>query len=570
MKIRLIAMFLSNCTLAVAESPKRVEPAPPAQKPAIAKETPSVEASIPDSVKALGEPAIRDFPNGIQMAITAASESAQTHVNQGLNQLHGGWEFEACRHFAAAMREDPECLLAHWGMVMSLLSPSPETAAARNAATHRLLDLVDAGKGSELERGYAYGLIQYLEKGPTGAASAFRKIAANFPNEPQAGIFAALFSRGGYDEFGNATPDQQTAETSLLALIDNNPQSPIPLNALLTIRADGPDLSSSLELALKLVHMSPDYGPYLHLLGHYQWRCGQHSAAIASFGRATTYFENWMKANKATVADCPEWVKSECYRTVALVSKGDFDSAAATAKQLAATPFPKNRSASPGARLLMWDAKTLPARLLLHRGLPGNAAEALKTLPRPEDLKQTPTQSLAYWWIDGLRLALEAQRLIDAGKLAEAHDVVAALTHHGEVLTKTQAAATASGERSAWNRSFHALEVLASDLHGRLAMAGPKETIGTAYNWFASASDRQHPAPMMFPPLILTPMAVRLGEFYLTTKRPLDAVESYQQALTRFPNDLNTLLGLANAYQQAALPQQVTETQAKIQALKTP
>ena len=44
-----------------------------------------------------------------------------------------------------------------------------------------------------------------------------------------------------------------------------------------------------------------------------------------------------------------------------------------------------------------------------------------------------------------------------------------------------------------WNRAFRALEVLASDLRGRLAMAGPKDRRGTAYNWFASAADRQRP-----------------------------------------------------------------------------
>ena len=106
-----------------------------------------MEAAIPAPVKALGKPAMMNFPGGIQMAVSAATEEAQAHVNQGLNHLHGGWEFEASRHFAAAMREDPECLLAHWGMVMSLLNPSPETGAARNAATDRLLDLDRPGKG---------------------------------------------------------------------------------------------------------------------------------------------------------------------------------------------------------------------------------------------------------------------------------------------------------------------------------------------------------------------------------------------------------------------------------------
>ena len=529
---------------------------------------PDVEAAIPDSVKALDEPAITNFPGGIQMAVTAATEKAQAHVNQGLNHLHGGWEFEASRHFAAAMREDPDCLLAHWGMLMSLLSPSPETAPARNGATKRLLDLIGRGKGSELERGYAFGLVNYLQNGPSGAANTFRKVAEKFPNELQAGIFAALFSRGGYDELGTATPDQEAAEKSLLTLIAKHPHSPLPLNALLTIRADGPDLASSLDLARKLCQMSPNYGPYFHLLGHYEWRCGQHGEAAAAFGRASSYFEGWMKENKATVADCPEWVKAECYRIVALASKGDFDTAYAAARQIAATPIPEKRNASPGVRFLLWEAKTLPARILLHRGLRGNAAEALYSLPKPPDLKTTREKSLAYWWIDGLRFALEARCLLDAGKFGEAQQVGAAFTLHGEEMSKTQAEAAAIGERSAWTRAFRALEVLASDLRGRLALAGPQVGVGTAYNWFASAADRQQPAPMMFPPMIITPMAIRLGEYYLAVNQPKEAIEAYQRALAAFPNDMNALLGLKTSCEKADLTAEAAETDRKIQDLR--
>ncbi len=548
----------------------QIVPALPAKKnqaDLTPEKKPDIEDAIPPPVKALGVPTMMSFPSGIRMAVTAATEKAQVHVNQGMNHLHGGWEFEASRHFAAALREDPECLLAHWGMVMSLLSPSPETGPARNAATDRMLDLVDHGVGTELERGYAYGLIKYIQDGPSGAVIAYRKVADQFPNDLQAGIFAALFGRGGYDEFGTATPDQEAAEKSLLEIIAKNPQSPLPLNALLTIRAEAPDLAASTPLARKLCQLSPDYAPYLHLLGHYEWRTGQHGKAASAFGRACSYFESWMKENKVSVADCPEWVKAECYRIVSVVSKGDFDTAYAAARQVASTHLPEGRHASPGARLLLWDAKTLPARILLHRGLRGNAGEALHSLPPPAEIKATHAKSLAYWWIDGLRLSLEARRLIDQGNMEEAKQVVAAFTHHGETMAQTQRAAADSGERSSWTRSFRALEVLASDLRGRLAMAGPKDTRGTAYNWFASASDRQRPAPMMFPPMVLTPMPTRLGEYQLQAKQPEEAILSYERALASFPNDMNALSGLRDAFSAAKQPEKAAEVEIRIQSL---
>lgn len=532
------------------------------------KQLSTVEESIPACLKALGKPSMTNFPGGVRMAISTPSEEAQAHVLQGLNHLHCGWEFEASRHFAEAMKLDSECLLAHWGMVMSLLNPSPETGEARNAATDRMLALIEQGQGTALERGYAYGLVKYIEEGPAGAAEAFRKVADKFPNDMQAAVFSALFNRGGYDATGHPTADQEAAEKSLLALIAKHPDSPIPLNALLLIRAEAPDLTGSLDLARDLCRKLPDYPPAFHLLGHCEWRCGHHGPAVSAFGRASSFYQRWMKENKATVADCPEWVKSECYRIVALVSKGDFDTAYAAARQVAATPLPEQRPASAGARMLLWEAKTLPARILIHRGLKGNADEAAHSLPKPADLADYRKHSLAYWWIDGLRFALEAQRMIDKGDLENARNVVTALTRHGENMAQTQSAAAASGERSQWIRAFRALEVLASDVRGRLAMAGPAAMRESAYNWFASATDRQQHATLLHPPAILTPMAARLGGFYLATGKPEEAIEAYQRALATFPSDMNSLTGLKAACEAAGKAREAEEAGKLIEKLR--
>ena len=533
-----------------------------------AGDLPPVEDAIPPPVQALAKPAMRAFPGGIRMAVTAANEDVQAHVNQGMNHLHGGWEFEASRHFAAAMRGDPDCLLAHWGMVMCLLAATPETGQARAAAINRMLALIERGMGTELERGYAYGLIKYLEEGAAGGASAFRKVAERFPNDLQAAVFAALFGRGGYDETGAATPDQVQAERELADLIAKFPDSPLPLHAMLFIRAEAPDLAGSLELARKLCEMTPDYPPFIHLLGHYEWRCGNHGRAASAFGRATSFYQQWMKEQNAGTADCPEWVKAECYRVVALVAKGEFETAYAAARRVASTPVIAARPASPGNRFLLWEAKTLPARVLLHRGLRGNASEAAHSLPDPEEVKAFRESSMAYWWIDGLRFVLECRRLIDRGDLEGAREVINALTLHGEQMAKTRNQAQAGGEQSEWLRSFRAMEVLASELRGRLAMAGQATMRGVAYNWFRSAMDHQQPAPLLMPPAILTPMAARLGEYHLISKQADDAIEAYQQALASRPNDMSSLLGLKRALESSSRKAEAAPVDERIRLLQ--
>jgi tetratricopeptide (TPR) repeat protein len=534
------------------------------------KDLAPLEEAIPLAVKALGEPSSIVFRGGLRMVVSAANEEAQAAVNQGLNHLHGGWEFEASRHFAVAMRKDPECLLAYWGMAMSLLVPTPETGKARNVAVERMLDLLDQGKGSDLERGYVYGLVKYLEEGPGSAASAFRKVAKKFPNEIQAAVFAALFGRGGYDETGAVTPSQQQSEEELTALMKTYPESPLPLNALLLIRAEAPDLAPSLDLARKLSRMAPDYPPYSHLLGHYEWRCGEHRAAASAFGQASSLFKSWMQSNKATFADCPEWAKAECYRVVALASMGDFGTALSAAKRLAGTPLPLDRASSAGARFMMWEAQTLPALLLMRRGKPGDPALALAALPKPKALKPYHKECLAYWWIDGLRIALEAQRLLEKAKPEDARKTVDALTFHGEQMAKAQYMANAGGERSPWTRAFRALELIASEVRGQLSLAGPENLRGTAYNWLRSAADRQRPAVMLYPPVVLSPMLARLGYYHLTEDKPAAAIEAFLDALVAFPNDMDALQGLQRAYEAAQQADKAAGIAVKINKLREP
>jgi tetratricopeptide (TPR) repeat protein len=533
-----------------------------------ADELPDVEQAIPPPVKALGKPALRGFPGGIRMAVTAANDEAQAHVNQGLNHLHGGWEFEASRHFAAAMREDPACLLAHWGMLMCLIDPGPESLAARNAAAVRLLELIEQGGGSELERGYAFGLVKFMQEGSVAAADAFRKVADRFPNDLQAAVFAALFGRGGFDDSGAATPDQEAAEQRLLKLAEKHPQSPVPLHALLFIRAESPDPGASLDLVHKLGWMVPDYPPFLHLTGHYEWRCGHHREAATAFGRAASRYQEWRKEQEIPVADCPEWIKAECYRVVALASMGDAETALAAAKQVAAIPLIEDRPSSPGNRMLLWEAKTLPARLLLSRTAKGNVAAAAASLPKPDSLKKYHDHTLAYWWIDGLRFVIETERLLEKEDLNGAREVLQALAQHGEAFARIRAPAAAGGEASFWGRSFRAMEVLASDLRGRVALAGSAKVRGTAFNWFSSAADRQLPATLLMPPAVLRPMASQLGRYFLDAKQFDEAIEAYQRALAAFPNDMGSLTGLKSAYEKSGRAAEAEEILRRIETLK--
>ncbi len=51
--------------------------------------------------------------------VTTTSDEAQKFFNQGIDQLHGFWYFEAERSFRQAVMLDPDCAMACWGLAMA-------------------------------------------------------------------------------------------------------------------------------------------------------------------------------------------------------------------------------------------------------------------------------------------------------------------------------------------------------------------------------------------------------------------------------------------------------------------
>jgi tetratricopeptide (TPR) repeat protein len=530
---------------------------------------PEVEAVISERVRKLPVPAAAPVPKGITMAVTATDPKAQQHVLDGVANLHGGWDFEAYRHFCAALAIDPDCLMAHWGVVMSLISPEPDLLDERVAALRRMVALVEEEAGTELERSYAYAIAVFFDQGAAAAADAFRKVSEKFPNDPQLKLMAAAFGRTGYGDDGRATPDQEKAEALIDEMLIREPDHPIYLHAYLTIRAEAPDLRGDLARARRLCELAPSYAPFLHLLGHYELRTGHPAQAVEAFAQAGEAYAKWMKDTGLGHADCPGWVKAECYRAVALASKGDYSNALAVAKSVGAIKLPPERAASEGGQLLLWEGRTLSTRLLMRRSRPGDTALALAALPRPEDQKVFGTSTHAVWLYQGLAFVLESRKALEAGKPEEARKIADALTLHGEQMVKTREAAVAAGERSAWMRAFAALEVCASELRGAMAMAGPKKGLGAAYNWYRAALDRQAPASMLMPPAILLPMQARLAEFYLAKGDTKAAVDILIDAQTSHTNDIEVLSRLQTALAKAGHPGQSAAVGKEIEKLKT-
>ena len=529
---------------------------------------PPATAVVSELVAKLPDPLPPAVPKGVSMAITASSEAAQDSVRYGMLCLHAGWDFEAYRHFAAAIGEDPQCLMAHWGVGLALLHGSEHLASEREAALTRMLELVDQGVGTELEKRYVFGLIKLLRDGPADAASAFAKAADEFPNDPQIGLLKALLGRGGFDVTGEPTPDQERAEADMRTLIKRFPDLSYLRYALLAMRAEAPSLEDDLEMARTLCREVPGFAPYFHLLGHYEWRCGNHPAAGEAFGRAADLYGEWMKSTGLTALHCAPWTKAECYRAVALASKGEYESALAAALAVAAIDVPIDQVNTSGGRMLMWEARTLPARILMRRDQKGDMKKALDTLPDLESLRGVGAKSLVLWSYQSHTSVATSRLLLEEGKQKDARLVSDDVTRVGSNFVKTREIATGMGERSEWLRSFKGFETMASELRGLITMANPKGDRGGAFNWFRAAADRQTRMTLMMPPSVLLPMEARLGEFYSDQGETDEAIEILLKGLELRPNDWELVVRLRDIFQKAGMDEGVREMEEKLKALK--
>ena len=104
----------------------------------------TIDKVIHPVVAKLPPPEFEDEIVSIPMAVSSRSSLASRHVLQGLAYIQAAWDFEAYRHFCEAVKADPDCLMAYWGIGLALAAPNNEFTAQRQVAELRMIEMMDA------------------------------------------------------------------------------------------------------------------------------------------------------------------------------------------------------------------------------------------------------------------------------------------------------------------------------------------------------------------------------------------------------------------------------------------
>jgi tetratricopeptide (TPR) repeat protein len=544
----------------------------------------TIDQVIHPVVAALPAPEFYDPIVSIPMAISSRNNLAQRHVLQGMAYIQAAWDFEAYRHFCAALQADPDCLMAYWGIGLALAAPNNQFAHERMVAVERMLNLMDAtvmAGGREIplatpmEQKYALALATLFSLRAGEAVKAFRDLSESFPNNLQAKCLAIYLQRDGYDEFGAANFGQELAVEQMEKVVEKNKNNVGVLSFWAMLHAEAPEATTKLReqilpVVRKMARKAPNFPPYQQLLGHFEWRCGNHHLAEVALSRATTLYAAHMKKHKLSFHECDGWIRCQLYLATAMHSRGKFNEAMKIALQLAKVEVDDKRLSSSGANLVIWEARTLPARLYLARGWKGDFEQAISTLPGKNDPQLFKDRTLSIFYLEALRQYLECRRSLQDGDRDTAHKFRVALSETVQRMMGLQNNATRSSSISEYVRAVTALEVYTAEARGLVALAGDRTERMIARDWFKTAAEKQQRPSLLMPPVVVSPMEARLADFFSQTGVLPRAAETYQAALRRRPNDLAVLQGYRQALLQLGRKQAAADIAKTIAAVRKP
>src|SRR5882724_619445 len=223
---------------------------------------------------------------------TSCNEVAQRRFDRGMRYQHSYWYINATEVFEEALKADPDCAMAVWGIALTLLDnphnaipqgnlapglAAIQKAKAMNAKTERERDYIDA-----LMAMYAdYDKLSHVQR-----IRAFRdaeaKVAAKYPSDDEAQIAYAITLNTSAD-LSDKTYAQQSKGAALLeAISQRQPRHPGVTHYLIHLYDYPATAAKGLEAANRYASIAPAAPHAQHMPSHIYTRVGYWKESISS------------------------------------------------------------------------------------------------------------------------------------------------------------------------------------------------------------------------------------------------------------------------------------------------
>ncbi len=461
---------------------------------------------------------------------TSCNESAQIDFDRAVALLHSFQFSRAIEGFTAALREDPTCAMAHWGI--SLSDWGNPFAPGRKPLTQLQPGLESAKQGQELgakterERAYLAAVEKlYADHESTSQTKrllayrdAMEIVSEKYPADHEARIFYALALAAAADPDDKTYAEQLIAGAILEGMFSQEPTHP-GLAHYIIHAYDVPALADhALAAARRYAKIAPDAPHALHMPSHTFTRLGYWQESIDS---------NMAAASAARrQGQTAEELHASDYETYAYLQTGQD---VAAGRIVAALPDMASR----------FD----PKALLVGAGPPAAGYFALAAIPARYTLERRDWKQA-----EGLPLSESPFAYADAITWF-ARGLGAGQLKHGEAANEAATALRQIQERLLkadehyWARQ---VEIQATAVSAFAALAAGKAE--EALRQMEMAADMEDGTEKsVVTPGPLAPSRELLGEMLLDMHKPKQALAQFEATLKREPRRFWPLYEAARA-----------------------
>ena len=346
---------------------------------------------------------------------TTCNEVAQRRFDRAMRYQHSFWYAQSKEIYEEALKADPTCGIAYWGIALSLLSNPHGAIPAPNlplglAAIEKAKEV---GGRSERERDYIDALsVMYVDhdKIPQQArVQAYLKkmeaLAAKYPDDDEAQIFYAITLNVAASPADKTYANQLKGAAILEPIWKRQPQHPGIAHYLIHLYDYPAIAAKGLPAALRYAKIAPNAPHAQHMPSHIFTRVG--------------YWKESIAANLASVAaakaaeETGEQLHGEDYMVYAYLQLAQDDKAHKVIDAIEAiTPDPNSFGGA-------FSRAAAPARYVVERG---DWRAAAKLDVKPNKFPQVMAISHFARALGAARSGDVAAAKVDAAKLVELHD----------------------------------------------------------------------------------------------------------------------------------------------------
>ena len=471
---------------------------------------------------------------------------AQQFMTRGVSLLHHMTYMGAERLFDNAMRADPDCVMAYWGVAMTFLHPlwSDVTADEQVAKATELIARAEAiGAKTEREAAYLNAIKAYYENFAAKTErqrllafdAAWNKVYSNFPDDDEGAAFYALAHLAtalSNDEGRGIRTDAGSIVEQILAEQSDHPAA----HHYIIHAYDTPQFANqALSVAQNYGRVAPEVPHALHMPTHIFTRLGLWEDSVEWNSRAARASLRVTKGEAIST----EYLHSVDYLVYGYLQLGNEQAVQEIMAEISSPQAPYwQQNLVAGAYALA----AIPARFVLERRQWQEAESLQARFPESFPWQQShgPYEALT-WFARGIGGAR-------SGNVESATEAVGKLEQL-RVYEETNN-----------SNPYWSVQIKVQELAVSAWLAYAQGDKATALNlMLESVAVENDSSKHAVSPGELLPASELLGDMQMELGNPGAAIEAYRHTLIRSPNRFNSLYGAALAADQLGDQSAATE-----------